>query len=65
MFMNVVLEVNGDHAEQPGKHNAIHLMPRQDVRAWDIREDLITKSIALKGEQDKATSPIVLGGYRV
>lgn len=64
-FTNVVLEVDGDHAEQLEKHNAIHLTPRQDVGARDIKEDLISKCIALKGEQDKATPPIVLGGYRV
>lgn len=64
-FTNVVLEVDGDHAEQPGKHNTNHLMPRLDVEVRDIREDMIIKSIALKGEQHKATPPIVLGGYRV
>lgn len=62
LFTNGVLELNYERAKQPGKHNEIHPSPRQDVRARDIKEDMISKSTALEGEQHKVMPPIVLVG---
>ena len=56
------MELDGDGAVKPREHHVVHHGPRRRWQGDDVVEDVVSESIAPKGEEDLTSSTRVVKG---
>jgi hypothetical protein len=59
-----VLELDGDGVVEPREHHGVHQGLGRGRRGDDVIEDVVSESIAPKGEEDLSPPTRVVGGCR-
>lgn len=59
------MELDSDGVVKPREHHVVHQGPRRRWQGDDVVEDVVSKSVAPKGEEDLAPLMRVVVGHRV